>query len=115
MPVHLLNWATDGLLERGVTVRGNELVLADRPAQGELALAGQALAAKFGLTAGYVSEVNLAARAWTRSLADLLDCPARWEAINVKQGGPRFTSGPAALGTAIHAGDDGWFFLTGGA
>ena len=76
MPVHLLHWAMDGLLERGVTLRGNELVLADRPALGELALAGQALAAKFGLAAGYVSEVNLAARAWTRSLADFLETGA---------------------------------------
>ena len=35
-----------------------------------------ALAAKFGLAAGYVSEVNLAARAWTRSLADFLETGA---------------------------------------
>ncbi len=76
MPVHLLHWAADGLLERGVALRGNELVLADRPAHGAVAQAGQALAAEFGLAAGYVSEVNLAARAWTRSLADLLETGA---------------------------------------
>jgi len=76
MPVHLLHWANEGLLERGVTLRGTDLVLADKPAQGELALAGQALATEFGLAAGYVSEVNLAARAWTRSLADLLETGA---------------------------------------
>lgn len=76
MPVHLLHWAADGLLERGVALRGNQLVLADRPAQGAIAQAGQALAAEFGWAAGYVSEVNLAARAWTRSLADLLESGA---------------------------------------
>ncbi len=76
MPVHLLHWAEDGLLERGVTLRGNELMLADRPARGTIARVGQALATEFGLAAGYVSEVNLAARAWTRSLADLLETGA---------------------------------------
>ena len=76
MPVHLLNWAADGLLERGVALDGDRLVLADRPAQGAIALAGQALAAAFGLAGGYVSELGLAARAWTRSLADLLDTGA---------------------------------------
>jgi hypothetical protein len=38
------------------------------------------------------------------SLADLLDCPARWKARHLTGAGEKWTSGPAALGTAIHAG-----------
>lgn len=38
------------------------------------------------------------------SLAEIFDCPARWQSIHLEGGGPKFTSGPAQLGTAIHAG-----------
>lgn len=38
------------------------------------------------------------------SLADLFDCPARWYARQIEQGGRGPTSGPAQLGTAVHAG-----------
>ncbi len=76
MPVHLIAWTDDGILERGVEWREDGLAFADRPAQGAAAQAAAALASRHSVEAPYVSEINLAAPAWIRSLAQFLDCGA---------------------------------------
>ncbi|MBL8383455.1 MAG: SAM-dependent methyltransferase [Burkholderiales bacterium] len=72
MPVHLVAWTDGGIMERGVARDGQALTYADRPAQGAVAEAAQDLARRHGIAAPYLSEINLAAQAWTRSLADWL-------------------------------------------
>jgi SAM-dependent MidA family methyltransferase len=69
MPVHVVHWASNGILERGVTA---PLAWADRPASGPLLEAARAIDVPFG----YMSEINLAAPAWMRSLVQTLDAGA---------------------------------------
>lgn len=71
MPVQLVTWKAGGIFERGVVVGGGgDFAWEDRPASGALLRAAQAL----GVTAPYLSEICLAARAWIaewgRRLAD---------------------------------------------
>jgi SAM-dependent MidA family methyltransferase len=68
MPVHLVQVGAEAIAERGVSLdaQGN-FTYADQPAQGALLEATRALPVE-GYT-GYLTEVNLAARAWTASLA----------------------------------------------
>jgi len=66
MPVHVVHWTQAGPLERGVSA---PLAWADRPAQGELLERAKAIA----VPAPYVSEINLAARAWIASLIHSLE------------------------------------------
>ncbi len=73
MPVHLLVSNAGGLLERGVSVdEAGGLLWADRPAVGAVALAGAELKLPACEAADYVTELNLAARAWVRDWADRL-------------------------------------------
>lgn len=76
MPVHLMAWTGDAIFERGVEWRENGLAFADRPAQGAAAQAAGTLASRHSIQAPYVSEINLVAPAWIRSLAQFLDCGA---------------------------------------
>ena len=69
MPVHLVHWTSSGILERGVTA---QLAWADRPAGAPLLEAARALEVPIP----YVSEINLAARAWMRSLVQALEAGA---------------------------------------
>lgn len=69
LPVHLVHWTKDGPLERGVAARGGSLVWADRPI-GDPVLLGRARALE--LPAGYLSEINLAAPALIKTLAERL-------------------------------------------
>lgn len=69
MPVHLVHWTAERILERGVSA---PLAWADRPAAGELLAAAQAL----DVTAPYVSEINLAGQGWMRSLVQALEAGA---------------------------------------
>jgi SAM-dependent MidA family methyltransferase len=69
MPVHVVRWTDAGILERGV---GASLEWADRPASGEVLEAAKAI----DVPAPYVSEINLAARAWMRSLVGALEAGA---------------------------------------
>ena len=69
MPVHLVHWTGRAILERGV---GPGLTWADRPANGELLAAAQPIQ----VPAPYVSEIGLAARAWMRTLAQMLQAGA---------------------------------------
>jgi SAM-dependent MidA family methyltransferase len=68
MPVHLVQVGAEAIAERGVSLdaQGN-FTYADRPAQGALLEAARVLPVEG--YAGYLTEVNLAARAWTASLA----------------------------------------------
>ena len=62
MPVHVLAWRAEGLMERGVGLDADgQFVWAERPAAGHLRRA----AAELPVAAPYIGEVALAARAWT--------------------------------------------------
>ena len=69
MPVHVVHWTAAGVLERGVNAL---LQWADRPAAGALLEAASAIHPP----APYVSEINLAARGWMRSLVQALEAGA---------------------------------------
>lgn len=65
MPVHLIAWRAEGIFERGVTVdAGGAFTWADRPASGRVAEAARALDLPLPTEGEYVSELNLAGRAW---------------------------------------------------
>lgn len=64
MPVHLVVWRGDDILERGVVLHDGQLAHADRPAQGSVLNSAQALDVPRSATADYVSEICPAARAW---------------------------------------------------
>lgn len=77
MPVHLIVWQADAILERGVTWRNNQLAWQDRPIQNaELHDLAESLARILNPNNTtpfyYVSEINLAAAGFMRSLAKLL-------------------------------------------
>ena len=65
MPVHVVHWAEDGVLERGV---GPGLSWNDRPASGVLLDEAR----KIEVPRPYVSEINLLLKPWVRSLVDCL-------------------------------------------
>ncbi len=74
MPVHIVAWRADGIFERGVALReSGQFVWADRPVSGKVAEAAEALARPLPSEGEYVSELNLAGRAWIAELAKRLD------------------------------------------
>jgi len=79
MPVHLVHWTGDAIMERGVAAG---LTWADRPASGELFAAAQGIE----VPAPYISEINLAAPAWMRTIAQCLE---RGVALVIDYGFPR--------------------------
>ncbi len=74
MPVHLIAWRPEGIFERGVAL-GDEgqFVWADQPATGKVAEAAAALDLPLPEEGEYVSELNLAGRAWVAEWAARLD------------------------------------------
>ena len=62
LPVHAVAWRSEGIMERGVTAA---LHWTERPASGAVLDAARQIAVQ----APYESEINLAARAWMRTLA----------------------------------------------
>jgi len=66
MPVHLVAWRENGIMERGVT---GKLEWEERPAQGSVLEEAKKIAA----APGYVSEIGLAGRAWMRTMAEILE------------------------------------------
>jgi SAM-dependent MidA family methyltransferase len=70
LPVHLIHWTSDGPMERGVGVGTSGFCWEDRRIADPLLLE-QVLALE--LPAGYVSEINLAAPALVKSLAERLE------------------------------------------
>jgi SAM-dependent MidA family methyltransferase len=70
LPVHLVAWRETGIAERGITCRGERLLLEERPlVEGNLLRA----ASRIGPVRPYVSEVGLAAGALVGSLAARLE------------------------------------------
>ncbi len=73
MPVHLVVWRDSDLFERGVAWDGAALEWRERPLiDGELLAAARALNLQVDPGKDYVSEINLAARGFMRSLASVL-------------------------------------------
>lgn len=74
MPVHIVAWRADGIFERGVALgESGQFVWADRPVSSKVAEAAEALARPLPSEGEYVSELNLAGRAWIAELAKRLD------------------------------------------
>ena len=69
IPVHLIHHANTGLLERGVTVSGNEFVCQDAPLEDANLLD---TVEKLELPLGYLTEVNPAASGLIAALANML-------------------------------------------
>lgn len=73
MPVHLVVWRDVGLFERGVVWNGAAFEWRKRPlVDGELFTVARALNLQVDPGKDYVSEINLAARGFMRSLAGIL-------------------------------------------
>lgn len=77
MPVHIVTWHKDALFERGVTWQNDQFAWQDRPIQNEelRKAAGQLIPQinpNNDLNHPYVSEINLAATYFIRSLANIL-------------------------------------------
>lgn len=73
MPAHLVRWEADAVFERGVVWENGAFGWQDRPlTSGALFDAARAIT----VAPGYVSEINLAAAAFVRSLAQRLQCGA---------------------------------------
>lgn len=60
LPTHIVAWREEGIFERGVALKGGAFAWQERPAAGALLAAAQGLT----ISAPYISEINLAARAW---------------------------------------------------
>ncbi len=87
MPVHLVVSRPEGLFERGVAVdEAGTLRWADSPADGAIAAAAIALELPRPESGEYVSELNLAARAWVAAWAPRLE---RGALLLVDYGYPR--------------------------
>ncbi|MBK8062873.1 MAG: SAM-dependent methyltransferase [Betaproteobacteria bacterium] len=76
LPVRIVEWAPEGVLECGVCWADGAPGWAARPAQGELLEAAHALAAGHAIVPPYRTEIALAARGWMRSVAESLECGA---------------------------------------
>lgn len=69
LPVHLIHWAETAPLERGVTLNDGQFAWQDRPITDPVLLEH---ARALDLSPGYISEINLAAPALTKTLAEHL-------------------------------------------
>lgn len=69
MPVHAVAWRDGGIMERGVSLSGEDLVWEEKPAAGELLEQARSLP----VGAPYESEIGLVGRAWVRELARRLE------------------------------------------
>ena len=72
MPVHAVAWRESGVVERGVAFENQKLFWKEKPASGALRRAAQ----EIEVPAPYESEINLAARAWMRSMGEILESGA---------------------------------------
>ena len=69
IPVHLVAWRPDGVMERGVAFQNESFRWEERPATGGL----QSEATQIDVPRPYESEIGLAARAWMRTLCERLE------------------------------------------
>ncbi|MBI0407643.1 MAG: SAM-dependent methyltransferase [Nitrosomonadaceae bacterium] len=73
MPIHLVMWHDKTLLERGVTWNNGAFQWSDRLlVAGELFNTARKVGCQINASNGYISEINLAANAFIKSLADIL-------------------------------------------
>jgi SAM-dependent MidA family methyltransferase len=72
MPVHAVAWRDTGIMERGVAFENDVLVWSEREAAGGLRDEAQ----KMEVPIPYLSEINLAGRAWLRTLGEALESGA---------------------------------------
>ncbi len=68
LPVNIVAWREDGIFERGVALEDGAFAWRERPAAGALLAVSRGLAFSFP----YVSEINLAAHAWTAEWGRIL-------------------------------------------
>jgi len=73
MPVHVVHWTAQGILERGVN---RAFAWEDRPANGALLETASEIAQHIALPAPYVSEISLQGAAWMRHLVERLESGA---------------------------------------
>ncbi len=74
MPVHVVAWRPEGIFERGVSLDdAGRFAWADRPIAGRVADAAAALGRPLPAEGEYVSELNLAGRAWVAEWAARLE------------------------------------------
>jgi SAM-dependent MidA family methyltransferase len=76
MPVHALVWTGEEIFERGVCLADGRLAWSERPAAGSVLAAACSLRVELPPCGRYESEIGLAARAWMRSVADMLESGA---------------------------------------
>jgi SAM-dependent MidA family methyltransferase len=77
LPAHLVVWRAAGIFERGVGIdQGGRFTWNEHPADGALRLAAEEIAAQCDLPDDYLSEISLAARAWSAEWAHRLQCGA---------------------------------------
>src|SRR5262245_2914361 len=69
IPVHLVAWRAEGVMERGVTFQDQSFQWKERPATGGL----QEEAVRIAVPDPYESEIGLAARAWMKTLCTHLE------------------------------------------
>lgn len=68
LPVNIVAWREDGIFERGVVLEDGAFAWQERPAAGALLTVSQGLT----FAVPYVSEINLAARAWVSEWGRIL-------------------------------------------
>jgi SAM-dependent MidA family methyltransferase len=73
MPVHALAWTRERVLERGVCANEGSLAWCERPAEGAVLQAAQAIPIELPPSGRYESELALVARAWMRLVARALE------------------------------------------
>jgi SAM-dependent MidA family methyltransferase len=76
LPAHLVRWRADGIFERGVAIEAGKFVWVEQAATGAVLARAKLLGSECIPYAGYLSEIGLAATAWTASWADILGCGA---------------------------------------
>jgi SAM-dependent MidA family methyltransferase len=69
IPVHLVAWRAEGVMERGVTVQDGKFAWQEKPASEDL----REEASRIRVPSPYESEIGLAARAWMRTLCERLE------------------------------------------
>ena len=69
IPVHVVAWRSEGVMERGVSLADGNFVWQEKAASGGL----QEEASKIRVPPPYESEIGLAARAWMRALCEHLE------------------------------------------
>ncbi len=72
IPAHLVRWQDDTIAERGVSLGDDGFEWEERPATGAVLARARELAGSVTAGEGYLSEIGLAAAAWTASWAAIL-------------------------------------------